>query len=129
MPDRSSWDTKISAFSAVIALFALGISWNTANRQTYRDKIDARIANCATVANVYASQSWAYRIGHREPDPDLETYSHKAMAIGRAAQLCRNRNGTIDGLRQCIATRVDRPAEHKVIERGTDGQEYDNLVC
>lgn len=133
VPKKWSLADKIAATSAVISavlsVLALGISWNTATKQTYRDRIDARISNCAAVASVYASQSWAYGISDEEPDQDLETYSHKAMAIGRAAQLCRNQHGSVSELRHCIAQLVDAPSTHKVIETGADGKDYDNLVC
>ena len=124
--ELSDW---IALAALVISMLSLWWSWDTANAESYRTKIDARITHCATVASVYADQSWAYRSETGRPDRDLETYSEKAMAIGRAAQLCRNSSDTVSILRNCVATLVDGPVEHKVTETGFDGKSYSNLVC
>ena len=127
-----SWDNWIAFGAAVMSLIALGVSVQTASTQSYLDRIDARISHCTSVADVYATQSWAYGARREEPDPILEKYSHIAMAIGRAAQLCRNQNDAIffnGKLENCIEKFVDKPSEHKVIEKGLDNKDYENLVC
>jgi len=129
---KFSWDNWTSFGAAVMSLIALGVSVQTASSQSYRDRIDARISHCTSVADVYANQSWAYGVGKDKPDPNLANYSHRAMAIGRAAQLCRNQIDEIffnGNLENCIDERVDRPPEHKVIEKGLDNRDYSNLVC
>jgi hypothetical protein len=121
--------TRIAAFSALVSLAAFGFSWNTASKETYRDKIDARISNCATVASFYASQSWEYKVGPQEPDPLLASYTSAAVKIGRAAQLCRNEKDDVADLKECIKVYVDTPESHKVDDKGSDGKIYSNLVC
>jgi hypothetical protein len=129
---KLSWDNWTSFGAAVMSLIALGVSVQTASSQSYRDRIDARISHCTSVADVYANQSWAYGLEKDKPDPNLAKYSHRAMAIARAAQLCRNKNDEIffnGKLENCINVLVDTPLEHKVIEKGLDNIDYTNLVC
>lgn len=129
---KLSWDNWAAFGAAVISLIALGVSVQTASTQSYLDRIDARISHCTSVADVYATQSWAYGKGKDGPDPNLEEYSRIAMAIGRAAQLCRNQNDAIffnGKLENCIEKFVDNPPEHKVTEKGLDNKDYENLIC
>ena len=120
--------TTISALSALISLAAIGISWNTATKQTYRDQVDARISNCVSAAGLYAAQSWDY--GRKdEPDTRLEDFSHKALMIGRAAQLCRNKSDNFASLTECLAKDVDGPEEHKIDETKDGVVVGRNLLC
>lgn len=130
MPTWFSWQNAIAGLSVILSFAAIVISWNTATNQTYRQQVEARISNCAAVANSYASQSWAYGASENEPDRDLEEFAHKANAIGRAAQLCRNQfNSDVGELRICVGDLVDNIDDHKVSEVGRDGELYHSLVC
>jgi acyl-coenzyme A synthetase/AMP-(fatty) acid ligase len=124
----SGASNAISALSALISVAALGISWSTASKETYRDQIDARISNCVSAAGLYAAQSWDYG-RNSEPDGELEDFSHKALMIGRAAQLCRNKSDNVASLKTCMADHVDSPEEHMIPETSKGVVIGKNLVC
>lgn len=124
-----SWSNYFAGASALLSCVAILVSWNTATDQSYLQKVDARISNCATVAGVYASQSWAYRAREGEPDKNLESFTSKAMAIGRAAQICRNEHDKVHALKVCIQEDVDEVEGHIVVHESKAGVKYPDLVC
>ncbi len=96
------WQTVAAVLSLPIAVAAAFFAWNgnadarrIAERQSYEAFVDTRIAHCTSLSQSYATQSWAYSDEAAIPDPQLEEFAHKSVAIARAARLCRNANSDL----------------------------------
>ena len=132
----ASWQTVAAVLALPISVAAAWFTWDgnsdarqIAEQQGYEAYVDTRIAHCTSLSQSYATQSWAYGRGNGSPDPQIEEFAHKAVAIARAARLCRNINLDVTELKTCIETLVDKPVGHFVTELGSDGNSYTNLVC
>lgn len=126
----------ISTISVIIAAVALGLSWQVATTEREINRVDARISNCTAVAGTYLQQATLYGwpeynsvSGHFQRtvlDENNERNAATALAIARAAQLCRVSS---ENLTSCIEERVNGVPEHYVVDIGTDGKRYSNPVC
>ncbi len=99
----------VSALSMIIAAAALWYSWQVSTTEREINRVDARIANFTAVAGTYLEQAKVYGWPEYDSDTgqflrtvldeDNANYSTTALAIARAAQLCRIATGDLTSLR------------------------------